>query len=305
MHGMKDWDDLRFVLAAGRAGGIAGAARALGVNHATVSRRLAGFEARVGARLFDRLPDGLAPTEAGREAIAAAEAMDAAARDLSTGLTDRDRQLTGRLVVTAPPMIVMGPFATLIAAFHARYPDVDLRIVASNDLLDLRRREADVALRAIDAPDDDLFGVKLTESRAAVYGAPAYFERVAEELARPPAEARLHWIGFNDQETPPEEFRARYPATRMAPRFNDKLAMLAAAKAGMGLVRLPCFHGDLDRDLVRLPGGPINRYPDKWILTHPSLRDTARVRLFIRHIADAVREMRPLFLGERAREHAL
>lgn len=290
---MDEWDDLRFVLAVARGGGLSGAARRLGVNHSTVSRRISGLEARLGVRLFDRLPSGHRPTEAGQDAIAAAERMEAAATEMAISLTGRDSALRGAVTLTAPLMILLGPFAEVLAAFRAAHPGIEVRLAATNDLLNLHRREADIAIRATDMPDDGLFGMRLTEQRAAIYAAPGYLDRQAQEGLP------LDWIGNPRESAPPADVLGRFPGARIAARADDKLAALAAARAGIGACRLPCFQGDTDPALVRVPGFPLYRYPDKWILTHSDLRDVARVRAVMRFAADAVRARRALFMGER------
>lgn len=295
---MENWDDLRFVLAVARGGGVTGAARALGVNHSTVSRRVAAIETRLGARLFDRLPTGYRATEAGHAAIAAAEEMEQAALVLDRGVAARDHRPSGVITVTAPLMIVMGPFTRVLAGFRRDYPEIEVRVLATNDLLNLHRREADVALRATDEPEESLFGLRLSEQRAAIYAAPDYLAAQGAALSGPMADAALDWIGFNEQETPPDYVLARYPKARMSMRLDDKLGIMTAAKAGMGACRLPCFQGDSDPGLVRMPGFPLYRYPDKWILTHPDLKRVERIRIFMRAAAAAVRRMRPLFMGD-------
>ncbi len=298
---MMGWDDLRHVLAVGRTGGVSGAARQLGVTHTTVSRRIAALEERLGVRLFDRLPNGQVPTDAGREAIAVAEEMEHAVTGLERRVVGQDAELQGQVVLTAPLMVLMGPFMQVVAQFCAVHPQVALKVLATTDLLDLHRRDADIALRATDAPDERLFGVRLTGQRSAIYATPGYLDRFGETLRRAPEEVALDWIGHTGHDQPLPEIAAVYPRARLSLALDDKLAMLAAAKADMGVVRLPCFHGDRDSALMRVPGLGLFRYPDKWVLTHPDLRHTARVRLVMRFITDAVRSERALFMGERPR----
>jgi len=291
---MEDWDDLRFVLAVSRAGGLSAAARSLGVTHSTVSRRIAGLEAKMGVRLFDRLPTGHVPTDAGTEAVAAAEEIEGSSNALARRITARDRQPGGTVTLTAPLMIVMGPFMQVLAAFRDKYPEIDIRVLATNDLLNLHRREADIAIRATDTPEESLFGVRLTEQRAAIYAAPAYLRRLLPGGADSP----LEWLGVPGNPAPPPEVLAAYPGARQSIMVDDKLGTLAAARVGLGACRLPCFQGDLDPGLVRVPGFGLFRYPDKWILTHPDLRNVERVRLMIRFAAEEIRKRRGLFMGE-------
>lgn len=293
---VKDWDDLRHVLAVIRNGGLSGAAASLGVNHSTVSRRIAALEQRMGVQLFNRSPDGYEPTQAGLEAFAIAEEMEKAAVALETRILDRDTRPSGHLSITAPLMLVLGPLAPVLADFRTTYPEIDLTVVSSNEVLNLHRREADVAIRATDAPEETLFGTRLTSQSAAVFATPAYLEGLDK------GRRALDWIGFEGQEAPPPEIMDRFPNSGLAMRFDEKLGMLAAAKTGAGVVRLPCYYGDLDPDLVRVPDLPMIRYQDFWALTHPGLRNTVRVRLFLRAVQAGFKPLRPLFMGEAARQ---
>lgn len=105
MHGMDNWDDLKFVLAIAKAGSVTKASRSLGVTHSTVSRRLTALEDRMGTRLFDRLPEGFTPTVAGEEAVEAARRMEMEVVSLDTRITARDAELEGPLRVTAAQLI--------------------------------------------------------------------------------------------------------------------------------------------------------------------------------------------------------
>jgi len=101
-----NWDDLKYVLEVARNGGVTAAARRLGVNHATVSRRIAALEESACVRLFDRLPGGYSPTSAGLEAVRAAEQMESAAQDLDRQLARRDVRPEGDVTLTAPLMLL-------------------------------------------------------------------------------------------------------------------------------------------------------------------------------------------------------
>ena len=172
-------------------------------------------------------------------------------------MTARDRRPSGTITVTAPLMIVMGPFTKALAGFRTAYPEIDVRVRVTTDLLNLHRRESDVALRATDSPDEGLFGQKLSGQRAAYYAAADYLSARAQCTRR--AHQRqwtMDWIGRDEEERPPAEITARFPKAQIAVRMDDKLAALAAVKAGLGICRLPCFQGDSDPALRRVPGLP-------------------------------------------------
>ena len=292
MHDMAEWSDLRYVLETVRQGGLSGAARVLGVNHATVSRRIAAAERSLGAVLFDRLPGGYAPTEAGRDAARAAEQMEEAEAALGLRIGSRDRGLTGPVTVTAPQLLIERVLAPLFAAFRQDHGEIDLTVLASNDTLNLSRREADVAIRISDAPTETLVGSRVAEQRAAVFASHAY----AQALADTP-ERRLDWIRFLHWPGPPETVRQAWPDLRIALTVDDMVAAAGAARAGIGATRMPCFLGDGDPELTRLPGIEPFSYPSVWVLTHPDLKRIPRIRIFMQFIATELKEQRPLFFG--------
>ena len=187
---MLDWNDLRFVLETARNGGTSGAARVLGVNHATVARRISAAEAALGERLFDRLPSGYVPTEAGLEAVRTAEAMAQLDSELDLKIAARDDRIKGRLRVTAPQLLIQRVLGDILADFVASYPEVDLELVATNDPLNLAQREADVAIRFSHDPPEALVGRRFIEQKGAVYATPDFVAR------DPGGEAPLDWVRF-------------------------------------------------------------------------------------------------------------
>lgn len=296
---MTDWDDLRFVLAAAREGGFSGAARALGVNHATVSRRIAGLEARLGVRLFDRLPRGIVPTAAGERALETARRAEAEMLGLAQDLAGRDRALAGPLTVTAPQLLIAVHLAGVFAAYGARHPGVELTVNASNAPLNLHRREADVAIRVSNAPEDTLVGRRASGQRRAFYLARGYLDAHRAAIEAPGAETGLDCLAFQWWEDGvPEALTALHPRSRVAMRFDDMVALHAAVRAGAGVGLLPCFLGDSDADLIRLPGIEPIPYLDIWVVTHPSLRRVPRVRAFMAFVGEAIRARAALYTGE-------
>ena len=289
---MLDWNDLRFVLETARNGGTSGAARALGVNHATVARRISAAEAALGERLFDRLPSGYVPTEAGLEAVRTAEAMAQLDSELDLKIAARDDRIKGRLRVTAPQLLIQRVLGDILADFVASYPEVDLELVATNDPLNLAQREADVAIRFSHDPPEALVGRRFIEQKGAVYATPDFVAR------DPGGEAPLDWVRFAHWPGPPAEIKAVRPNLRVRLTVDDMAAAIGAVRAGIGATRMACFLGDSDPALVRVPGMPRFDYLPLWILTHSDLRHVPRIRTFMEFTAARLRALRPMFEGE-------
>jgi DNA-binding transcriptional LysR family regulator len=288
---MESWDDLKYALAVYRYGGLSGAARALGVNHSTVSRRLSALEDNMGVRLFDRLPQGLKATIYGERAIESAIAIERQVMDLSLSIASKDQGLAGPLKVSAPQLIIQVHLAEIFAQFSQAYPEVELSIIATTDAVNLHRREADVSIRATNQPEDTLWGRKVLSQNRMYYGAKAYL------AGRGDAEVMdcLNFMWGGD-DAPPEVLKI-YPKARVAAKFDDMVAVLGAVSARMGIARMPCFLGDSMAGFERVQGLEPQAYSDIWILTHPDFKKVPRIKTFMRFVGDALKERQGLFLG--------
>ncbi|MEP5402777.1 MAG: LysR family transcriptional regulator [Roseibium sp.] len=298
MHSMNNWDDLKFVLAVATAGNLSAAARQLQVNHSTVSRRLSALEEQLETRLFERLPDGLVATPAGLEAVESAKRIETEVHSLDTRITAQDTELEGPLRVTAAQLIFQVQLAEIMARFAELHPRIELTMIGANEILSLQRREADVAIRVSDKPDENLFGRLATGQSRAFYVSKAFAREHAEILAKNHDPAPINCVHFKWWgKYPSKEITARYPNARIMLETDDMIAMHAAIRAGLGIGRMPCFLGDPDPDLVRVPGLEPSRYYDIWILTHPDLKHVERIRRFMRFAADAFKKKQSLYLG--------
>lgn len=291
-----EWDDLRVVLAVARERTLVAAGAALGVSHTTVGRRLRAAEARLSVRLFDRTPDGLSPTVAGHDLVAVAESVEAEVLALEGRLLGRDARLRGSLRV-ATMDIVFARFGADFARFTARYPEVELTVLASDREASLTRREADVAIRMSNTPPDTLVGRRVGRVRFAVYGSAALVEAIGEDA---PLE-RFPWLLWDrrlDMRWLDDWLAHHAPGARTALRVDMTSTQLQqAVAAGLGVTFLSCFAADGDPALRRV--GPVRaefgRY--LWLLTMPDLRQSGRVRAFMDHIGDALTAQREALWG--------
>ena len=303
LTGMEDWNELRLVLALHRAGTLTGAAQAFGVDHSTAYRRLKGVEARVGVRLFERLPGGAyEPTEAGARMAAAAERMEDEALALDRAITGRDHRPAGRLRVTCSETLAHSRLTGHLAAFRQAYPGIVVELAIENRVLSLSRREADVALRPIRPREGDLWGRKLAGVAWAIYGAPELVGALGpitgiEGLGRCPM------IGWDRAATRlvAADWLDRWVAdTAFVYRTGSLVNQCVAARAGMGLALLPCYLGDSTAGLARALPTPVPEIAGElWIVTHADLKATARVRAFFEHVGEGLARERDLFEGTR------
>lgn len=291
---MNNWDDLRFFLAVARKGSVRGAAALLGVNHSTVSRRIDGFEKRLDARLFERLPSGYFITGAGEEMLHAATRIEKEVDTIGRRVVGRDARLSGLLRVTLHGSLAQKLLMPDLAAFGAAYPEIELALVLSHSMADLARREADVAIRISNEPPESLVGRRILKYANAIYASHDYL--AARDLTD--HGAGLNWVGWSDTVPDPQWVReSPFPKAPARNRITEPMAQMEAARAGMGLAMLPCFIGDTEPGLRRVLPRVTMPSRDIWILTHEDLRRTARVRQFIDFMAKALLAKRDLLEG--------
>ncbi len=260
------WDDLRLVLAARRAGSLGAAGRALGVDASTTSRRLSRLEAALGARLFDRVPEGLRPTPLVEALWPHAEAAEAAVTAFAHAAAGVDARVRGTVRLAVPDGVDSLLVAPRVGDLRAAHPELSLELVASPSVADLARREADLALR-LARPSGDLVCRRLGRMVFVPCAVPA----VAEADDR-------RWILGDEGQDPVEAAWARavVPLDRIALRVNRADARLAAALAGVGVALLPepVVRQHPALRIVDLPPVPPC---DVWLVAHPALRHVPRV----------------------------
>jgi DNA-binding transcriptional LysR family regulator len=273
---MIDWDDVRYFLAVARGGSVRAAAERLGVNHSTVLRRVAQLEERLGAQMFERLPSGYRLTAAGEEVLDLADQMEASSHLLETRVFGRDQSVRGLLRVTLPPPLATHLLMPDFAEFAGLHPDIEMEILSSGELANLTNREADVAIRVVYDRQTlplNLHGLKGPELFGGVYMA-------RDSLAAWRAGAPIRWIVISMHGIPDWAGEGEVRATEAPFRVTDAEAQLAAVRQGLGITTLPCFVGDADPLLTRVPGADLHMYGTLWLLTQGETRKTKRVRLF-------------------------
>lgn len=295
------WDDFRLVRAVAETGSLAGAADKLTVNHSTVFRRLGALEAQLGARLFERARSGYVPTPTGEEMVRLAERMAEEVTAVERRIMGQDLKPSGELRVTTNDVLLVHLLTPIFASFQRAYPEIRLDIVVANPSLNLSKRDADVAIRASDRPGDTLVGRRMATIAWAVYGRADTFPE-GSDLS--PQDLRRHdWLGFSEglgASKPAKWLRERVGEERMVYRVNTVLGLAEAAEAGMGLSLLPCLIGDRMPKLRRLLAPEPEADAGLWLLTHPDLKATARVRSFMDHMARELTRLRPLIEGKPA-----
>jgi DNA-binding transcriptional LysR family regulator len=299
---MDDWNEPRLVLEVHRAGSLRAAADALGVDHSTAFRRLNAFEKKLGVRLFERLPGGIyQATAAGERMVAAAERMEEETLSLDRDIAGRDRLLSGRLRVTSSETLAYSRLTRHLAAFRAAHPEIVVELAISNRVLNLARREADVALRPVRPKENELWGRKLADVGWTLYAAPALLRAIGGPLRRAEDLVQHPLVGWEEEMSgvmAADWLRRVAPADGFVYRTSSLVNQLVAARAGIGLALLPCYLGDGQREIARAFRDPIAALKGElWIVTHVDLKGTARVRAFFDIVGEGLARERDAFAG--------
>ena len=277
------WDDYELFLQVVRAGSIRAAARKLNTDHAAISRRVARLEKELGSKLLHRRSKGQLPTIAGQELVAAAEAMEAQARQVERKVARRDAALEGWVRVSCNLPLGLRLLMPLVERFSARYPDIELEVSLSQKLVDLESNDADVALRIGLTPPEGVIAQRLCGFAIATY-------------ASTPNPS--HWIGW-DPDGPYDGFIKQTECVDLPVRhrFTEDLMLVEAAKQGLGAAVFSCLLGDAEPGLVRI--GAAHSVASVFVLRHPDHRSTARIRAFVSFITESFSELAPLIEGKR------
>lgn len=292
------WDDFRLIRAIAEKRALPAAAVALGLNHSTVFRRLGQIEDALGLKLFERHRSGYVTTPAGDEMAELAERVDQDITAFARRLAGQEIKPAGELRVTTNDTLLVDLLTPLLAGFLGRCPEIRLDIVLSNQALNLSRRDADVAIRATDSPPESLVGRRAGRIAWCLYGRSDDAELRQAALADDLWER--HWVSLGDQFTSLKA--VRYLQKHVAPervvyRVNTVLGLAEAVEAGIGIGFLPCFIDDRRPGLVRLSDPDPELAADLWLLTHPDLRHSPRVRVFLDYMAGELTRIRPLIEG--------
>lgn len=291
-----DWNDLRHFLAVARAGSMATAARALGVNSSTVQRRIAALEKTIGQRLIERSPHGYALTAQGKAILAEAVSVEASMYSLHRKLAALDGSAQGRVRLTS--LVTIGRRiikSGLLERFQALHPGITVELVMEQRVADLAKGEADIAIRGGSAGSDALVGLKIADLPWGIFASRAFIARygqpsdvgdlmrfstieLTDELEAVPA---VRWMKAN-----------RNPAN-VAARCGNIPSAVLAVKAGAGLAPLPSVHAGEDDDLVCvLETPPTHSYPI-YLYAHKDLRKVPRVDAFFKFCS---RELKAVLL---------
>ncbi|AKN66412.1 LysR family transcriptional regulator [Herbaspirillum seropedicae] len=274
------WDDVRYFLTLSREGSLSASARVLKVEHSTVARHVGNLEKTLRVKLFDRLARGWVLTTEGAELSKQAEQLEVEMHSLWRAAL-ANTTLSGKVRVSAPPILMSDFLVPRLPAFQEKYPDIELEVIGEARGVDLTRGEADIALRMGEPVSPLLVARMLCNVSYSVYGIPAWLERPESERS---------FIGL-DQESPCRQkawLESQVDQRRYALRTNDIRAMCHAAMSGIGLALLPRFMVAEDTRLVAIPMPETPPPCPLYLVMHSDVRRAPRIRATADFLIDLI-----------------
>lgn len=285
-----DWAHLRSFLATAETTSLSGAARKLGLTQPTLSRQIAALEDSLSVMLFERVGRGLQLTDAGRELLVHTRDMGAAAHRVAMTATAQRSDIGGRVRITASDIFATAFLPDIVADIRKRAPALSIEIVATNDISDLMRREADIAIRNVRPEQPDLVARLVREAKGCFYASTGYLERRGRPETR--ADLAAHdWISFGDVAQMTGYLNALdVPLAQDAFKVGSESGVVAweMARAGLGISPMDSVVGDGDQSMEKLLPDDLEIIYPIWLVTHREVHTSPRIRLVYDILADAI-----------------
>jgi DNA-binding transcriptional LysR family regulator len=285
-----DWNQARAFLVTAEEGSLSAAARALGLTQPTLSRQVASLEEALEVTLFERTSRALLLTQAGTELLKHFRSMGEAANHISIAATGQSQAITGQVVIAATNLMATQYLPPILKKLESRAPDLQIEIITSNELSDLRRREADIAIRHVRPQDDSLFAKRMRDRTAHLYASSQFLD----EVGRPSKIsdlAEMRFVGFDYPEQRLGLFASRGLNLTKA-NFNFATASgtlsLELIRKGFGIGILPVEIAEMYPELE----DPFPAFEpievETWLVAHRELRTSLRIRLVFDFLSEGL-----------------
>ena len=287
-----NWDHIRYFLALAEHGTLSQAAKALGVSHSTVMRRIKAFEDQLNVHLFEHNNAGYSLTAAGKMLHSEASKMQGTLTALSREISGSDDELEGEVVITTTDTLARYVLPKLLAELSGQYPAIQFSLYMANELNDIYNHEADIAVRSCKQAPENLIGRKVGEIQFKAAASRSYVDK--HELTAFPGSLNGHRaIMLNEfyASTPFYQwFEKRINNQGSVSKVNNFLCAAALAREGMGITVLPSYMLDKESNLIELKTADGISSNDLWVLSHSDLRDTNKVRVIRQCFYDKLSE---------------
>lgn len=285
-----DWNQARAFLVTAEEGSLSAAARALGLTQPTLSRQVAALEETLGVTLFERVNKSLILTEAGVELAEHVRAMGEAASRVSLAASGQSQQIEGLVTISTTDVLAAYVLPDIFKDLRRKAPGIEIRVISTNSLSDLRRREADIAIRHVAPDHPELYARKLRDANGRIYAARSYLERFGRKLTIADA-PDLDFLGYEDNEQLIGYLRALgLDVTQANIKISSPNLLVAweYVRLGFGLgVGGDEIAARCPEIVPAFEDVPAVSFPI-WLVTHRELHTSLRIRTVFDHLAEGL-----------------
>lgn len=275
-----DWTQAQAFLATAETGSFSSAAKLLGTSQPTVGRHVAALEQDLGMALFDRIGTSLTLNEKGRAVLVHIKAMQDAADLVSLTAMGTDQVIAGPISITASDAFCAYLLPPIVKRIHQQYPDLQIEIIASNDVQDLRRREADIAIRNVRPHHSNLYAKRIKTTQAHLYGSTEYLDKIGRPATLRDINPEAHFIG--DSLGRVLQMMTSMTDTITPDQFkfvgNNGIVMWEMVKQGTGLAMMFKEIAQITPNVEPILEQEICPEVEAWLVTHAELKTSAKFR---------------------------
>lgn len=296
MHNTVNWDDYLYFLRVAHLGSLNAASKALGVNHSTVLRRINGLEEKLQVRLFERLKSGYVLTTSGEEIFSKIEHIEDDFLTVERLIAGRDISYEGTIQLSTTDTLGQYWLPPYVKKFKELYPEIVVNIEVRNSYTDMTKREADIVISAFNRHPDYMVGKVLAPIKIGLYASSDYISTFGkphsvEGLAKHKLlvlDGPLRNIAVN------QWLMNLIPKSAISLSCDMYTSLYCYALQGLGIAPLPTYVGDYHNNLISVMDVPEKFYANIWMLTHPDLRKTGRIRAFMKFMYnETTRKIKP------------
>lgn len=275
-----DWNHARAFLVTAEEGSLSAAARELGMTQPTLGRQVSALESSLKVALFERHGRGLELTPAGNSLLEHVRAMATAANQFSLSASGQNEAIEGQVCVSATDSMAAYLLPGLLLELRQIYPNITIELIVTNNMSDLRRREADIALRAVEPTQPDLIARRIKDLNAYLYATPAYLASIGAGKTVAQLQ-QAEFLGFENGNLFIQELAARklkISAQQFCLITDNHAVQWELVKRGMGVGIMMSDIGDAEPKVVRACDDFEPYIGGLWLVSHRELRNNRRVK---------------------------
>lgn len=283
-----DWNQARAFLVTAEEGSLSAAARALNLTQPTLGRQVAALEQALGVTLFERVGRGLVLTQSGEDLLEHVKSMGMAASRVSLSASGHSQEVAGDVCISVSEIYAALLLPPVMAKLRQIHPGINIEIVASNDVSDLQRREADIAIRSFRPTQTELIAKKLSDVNASFYATPDYLEQFGPVTSLDDLKQAdfISVGGLDAYINGLSDFGIYLQAHNFPIRTENHIVHWEMTKQGLGIGIVPCHIGDAENKVQRVIPDFIAMTFSVWLTSHRELRTSKRIRLVFDFLAE-------------------